>query len=392
MTRTEPPARTSPPRLPSLTGLRFFAALLVFGFHITLSTSPIAPHGPINPFANPGIAALTERLFIATGFIGVSFFFVLSGFVLTWSARPGDGVLSFWRRRIVKIFPNHLVMWALVMLLYAAAVTPVHAWVLNLFLLSAYSPDGTVSVAVNSPSWTLCAELLFYLLFPLLIRGIRRIPAGALWLWAGLVLAGMVLLQVAVLTVVPDMPQNPFTHLSPYQFWFGYIFPPSRLLEFLLGAVLARIVLEHRWPAVRRWQVLAACVAGYAAANLLPLVWVFNVATIIPIALLVATAAADDAAGRHTFLRSGPMQWLGDTSFGFYLCQGVTIFWVRHMMGNATYPAPVALAVVAGVLALTLAGGWALHALVEKPMMDRFARPRRTTGTTGHADDVREPA
>ncbi|RPF21615.1 acyltransferase family protein [Myceligenerans xiligouense] len=367
----------SPSRLPSLTGLRFFAALLVFGFHITLSASPIPPNDPINPFADPQLAAASEKIFVTTGYIGVSFFFVLSGFLLAWAAKPNDGLIPFWRRRIVKIFPNHLVMWVLAMVLFAAAITPAHAWALNFFLLSAYSPDGAVNVAVNPPSWTLSVELLFYMLFPFLIAGIRRIPVRALWLWAGLMLLGMVLVQVATLTIVPDEPRSALTPVSSYQFWFGYIFPPSRLFEFVLGSIMARIVLEGRWPAVRVWHALVACVAGYAVANVVPFVWTFNVATIIPIAMLVTTVAAADNAGERTFLQSRPMQWLGDTSFGFYLCQGITIFWARQMMDNATYPTPVALLVVAGIFVLTLGGGWALYALVEKPMMDRFARPRR---------------
>ncbi|GAB4085498.1 acyltransferase [Myceligenerans cantabricum] len=377
MTSTPVPPPGAPSRLPSLTGLRFFAALLVFGFHITLSASPIPPNDPINPFAHESVAAASEKIFLTTGYIGVSFFFVLSGFLLAWASKPGDGLVSFWRRRIVKIFPNHLVMWVLAMVLFAAAITPAHAWALNFFLLSAYSPDGAVNVAVNPPSWTLSVELLFYMLFPFLIAGIRRIPVRSLWLWAGLMLAGMVLVQVAVLTVIPDTPRSALTPVSSYQFWFGYIFPPSRLFEFVLGSIMARIVLEGRWPAIRIWHALVACVAGYALANVVPFVWTFNVATIIPIAMLVTAVAAADHAGEHTFLRSRPMQWLGDTSFGFYLCQGVTIFWMRQMMDNATFSTPVALLVIAGHLLLTLGGGWALYTLVEKPMMDRFARPRR---------------
>lgn len=370
-------ATRRPPKLPSLTGLRFFAALLVFGFHITLSASPIPPNDPINPFADPAVAAAAERVFVTTGYIGVSFFFVLSGFLLAWAAKPGERMTLFWRRRIVKIFPNHLVMWVLAMVLFAAAITPVHASVLNFFLLSAYSPDGAVNVAVNPPSWTLCIELLFYLLFPLLFLGVRRIRVDRLWLWAALMVVGMVLIQVINLTLIPDTPKSAITPVSSYQFWFGYIFPPSRLFEFVLGSILARIVLENRWPAFRTWHVALVCVAGFALVNVVPFVWTFNVATIVPIAMLIATVAAGDAAGKKSFLQSRPMQWLGDTSFGFYLCQGVVIFWAREAMGNATFSTPVALLVVAGFFGLTILGGWALYSLVEKPMMDRFARPRR---------------
>ncbi|MCA5923093.1 acyltransferase family protein [Curtobacterium oceanosedimentum] len=373
----EAPTTERPPKLPSLTGLRFFAAFLVFGFHITLSASPIPPNDPISLFADAQVADATEKVFVTTGYIGVSFFFVLSGFLLAWAARPGEKMTSFWRRRIVKIFPNHLVMWVLAMVLFAASITPTHAAVLNFFLLNSYSPDGAVNVAVNPPSWTLCSELLFYMLFPLIILGLRRIPGNRLWFWAAMMVVGMVLVQVVNLTVVPDEPKSALTPVSSFQFWFGYIFPPTRLFEFVLGSILARIVMEQRWPAVRMWHAVVLCVVGYAVANVVPFVWTFNVATIVPIAVLIATAAAGDAAGRPTFLRSRPMQWLGDTSFGFYLCQGVVIFWVRQVMHNATFETPMALLVIAGFLGLTILGGWALYALVEKPMMDRFARPRR---------------
>lgn len=371
------PTTKRPPKLPSLTGLRFFAALLVFGFHITLSASPIPPNDPINLFADERVADTAERIFVTTGYIGVSFFFVLSGFLLAWAAKPGERMTSFWRRRLVKIFPNHLVMWVLAMVLFAASITPAHAVVLNFFLLNSYSPDGAVNVAVNPPSWTLCSELLFYMLFPLIIIGLRKIPGNRLWFWAAMMVVGMILVQIINLTVVPDSPRSALTPVSSFQFWFGYIFPPARLFEFILGSLLARIVMEHRWPAVRMWQALLACAAGYALANVVPFVWTFNVATIVPIAMLIATAASGDAAGKPTFLRSRPMQWLGDTSFGFYLCQGVVIFWVRQMMQNATFSTPVALMLIAAFFGLTILGGWALYALVEKPMMDRFARPRR---------------
>lgn len=363
-------------RLPSLTGLRFFAALLVFGFHITLSSSPIPPNDPVNLFSDPRVAHFSEKIFLVTGYIGVSFFFVLSGFLLAWSAKPGEKFTAFWRRRIVKIFPNHLVMWAISMALFAATITPVHASLLNLLLLHAYSPDGAVNVSVNPPSWTLSSELLFYLLFPFFIVVIRKIPGDRLWAGAGLMLVGVIVVQVINLSLIPESPKSALTPISSFQFWFGYLFPASRLFEFLLGSIVARMVLEGRWPAFRLWHALLLSLAGYGVASTVPFVWSLNVATILPVTVLIATLASYDVAGRRTFLQSKPMQWLGDVSFGFYLVQGVSIFWVRQLMGDATYSALVALLLIIGFFGMTLLAGWGLYVLVEKPMMDRFARPR----------------
>src|SRR5262245_62142748 len=75
------------PRVESLTGLRWWAAFFVFCHHMT------------------NLAPLPIYDFLKYGTSGVTFFFVLSGFVLTWSARPGTKIRTFYRRRFARIFP-----------------------------------------------------------------------------------------------------------------------------------------------------------------------------------------------------------------------------------------------------------------------------------------------
>ncbi|WP_344528181.1 acyltransferase family protein, partial [Streptomyces rectiviolaceus] len=70
-------------KLPSLTGVRFFAAALVFFFHASLPEV-------LGVFEDPGFADGYAQALSKVGFVGVSFFFILSGFVLAWSARPED--------------------------------------------------------------------------------------------------------------------------------------------------------------------------------------------------------------------------------------------------------------------------------------------------------------
>ncbi|TFB93953.1 acyltransferase [Cryobacterium sp. TMT1-3] len=364
-------------KLPSLTGLRFFAALLVFFFHITLFNSPIPPNNAVNPFQDVQLGGTLEAAFNKTGYVGVSFFFVLSGFVLAWASKPGERLVSFWRRRIVKIFPNHIVMWVLSMVLFAAAITSPVASITSFFLVNSYSPDESVYVAVNPPAWTLCSELLFYLLFPFIMHLLRQIPRNWLWGWAGVMGLCMVVVQLITLYLIPDTPVSALTPVSATQFWFGYIFPPTRLFEFVLGSILALIVLSGRWIPMKTYQALILCAAGYGIALTVPFVWSFNVAMIIPISALICTVATADMRGANRFLGSRIMLWLGNISFGFYLCQGIVIFYGRILMGNATYPTPVAFLMIVGFLIAAILGGWALYALVEKPAMDRWARPRR---------------
>jgi peptidoglycan/LPS O-acetylase OafA/YrhL len=359
--------------LRSLTGLRFLAALLVFFFHATLLKTSIPPNTAVNPFADAELAGWLNWLFSKAGFVGVSFFFVLSGFVLTWSAKPGERMRAFWRRRMLKIFPNHLVMFAAAMILFAAAITPVSGALLNLFLLNAYSPDETVYVNVNPASWTLCAELLFYLLFPFLFRLISKIGENRLWFWTGAMILGTVAVQVINTYLIPDTPMSPYYPLSSVQFWFGYFFPVPRLFEFVAGMLLARTVMAGKFPAINPSLALLSMPVGYAAALKVPFMYSFVVATIIPICLVIGAYATADCQGRRTVLQNRQWQWLGEISFGFYICQGVVVIYGRYLLPLEPFSTPVAIGVSLLTFTATLLAGWALYALVERPVMRRWA-------------------
>ncbi|MET9027902.1 acyltransferase [Nocardia sp. NPDC004168] len=364
-------------RLPSLTGLRFFAAFSVFVFHVMLPASPIPPYKPVNLFADPDIAYDAAWVVGKAGFLGVSFFFVLSGFVLTWSWKPGSSKLQFIRRRVVKIFPNHLTLWVASMVLFAAAITPWKAWLPNLFLIHAWFPQNYINAGVNTPSWTLSCELLFYVLFPFLIPGVLRIESKYLWYCAAAMVAGICVIVLLTAFVIPSSEKSELTPIPVLQLWFGYLFPPSRLFEFFLGVFVARIVQEGRWIRVPLWASLAAVVAGYVVAMYTPFYVGFVLATAVPLALLIGSAAQSDLDGASRFLSSRLMVRLGEISFAFYICQGVTLFYVRRTMDAATFSAPVAVSLIVALFFLNILAAWSLFTFVESPAMRRFARPKR---------------
>ncbi|MFF9017347.1 acyltransferase family protein [Streptomyces sp. NPDC014870] len=370
----EPRARTSEAaRLPSLTGLRFLAAALVFAFHSSLTNFPLSP------FADEDVAGGYEWLFSKAGWMGVSFFFILSGFVLTWSAREGDRVTSFWRRRLMKIYPNHVVVWALAMVLFAAAFTAPSAWLPNLFLVHSWFPQHDTYISVNLPSWSLCSELLFYLLFPFLLKLVRRIPARHLWAWAGATVAGMIGVQLVVRFLLPSAPQTPEGYpLSVVQWWFAYNFPPVRLFEFALGMITARAVLAGRWFRLPLGAAAALLALSYGAALAAPWLYGLYAVTAVPLALLIVSVARIDVAGRRTVLRSRVAIWLGEISFGFYVIHYVVMYAVRTMiMDEGRVGTLAGIGVLTAMFAASVLGGWLLYVGVERPVMRRWGRTRR---------------
>lgn len=382
-----PPTRAgAKPQLPALTGLRIFGALGVFLLHSLMLADPLKPSVPMTYIADQGVAESVARFVWMSGIVGVSFFFVLSGFVLTWASRPGQRPGHFIRRRLVKILPNHVVTWLVAMLLVPAAATGALTPVVNLFLLHPYFPDPDVFISVNSPSWSLGCELLFYLLFPFLIRPVRRIATNRLWVWAVVLIGAMAVVALINYLFIPDSPKSGLLPMAVPQQWFGYIFPVPRMFEFALGMMLARLVEAGAWPRLRIWHAGVFAGAGYLATNYVPSPFNFTLPMIVPIAVLIATVAAADLRGDRTLLRRPFMVFLGKISFGFYLCQGVVLFQGRLWLGgDRTFSTPVALGLTLALFVMTYLVGWVLFTFVEEPMMKRFSSKRKKLKDTDEA-------
>jgi peptidoglycan/LPS O-acetylase OafA/YrhL len=383
-------------RLDALTGARFLAALSVFVFHVaTIGVFPAAS----------GVARVLNATTKSAGSIGVSFFFVLSGFVLTWAARPGESYGSFLRRRLVKIFPNHLVTFAAAMLAFAAAATPPGTALLNAVLLQSWVPRPEVFLSVNGSSWSLSCELFFYALFPLVLAAIRKIPARQLWR-VTLTIIGIVLVLPAAVHLIPEGvvfdPAKFGTVLageSITRMWFLYIFPPVRLLDFVIGILMARLVIEGRWIRLPVLVTVGLTAVGYVVALFTPWLITVDAATVIPLALLVPAMASSETAGRAPgWLTSRIARLLGEASFAFYLVHGIVLTYLRMRVGFARQLTVAEGGLfVAGSLVASLVLSIALHKAVEMPLVRRWGSRRRRPAThpTPPApvlDPVAEPA
>jgi peptidoglycan/LPS O-acetylase OafA/YrhL len=358
----------APSRIPALTGLRWWAALSVFFYHA------ISVPGLLPPtiFSKP-----VQSLFAPAGAVGVSFFFVLSGFVLTWSARPTDTAPAFWRRRFFRIYPNHWVCILVVLglMLWTGNTMARHDIPQTVLLVQAWNPSFMASIGLNGVSWTLADEALFYLCFPLLIWLVRKIRPARLWYWAGAVVVAVFLIPLFA-RLFPSQPLMPLgPKVSESASWFVERFPVTRMFEFVLGILLARIVSEQRWIRLPLWAAWTAMVAGYAVAtNTQGSLYGRVAVTIIPIGLLIAAAAQADIGGRGSFNSRPVLVWLGNISFAFYLLHDLVLGQVVYLYGpKFAWTLTSALGMVALALAVTVVLAWALHTFVEKPVYRRFA-------------------
>ncbi|MFC7897503.1 acyltransferase family protein [Streptomyces sp. NPDC057381] len=365
-------------RLPTLTGLRFPAAFLVFLFHAAL------PLSEMRILADDGVADWFYTFAAQSGGLGVTFFFVLSGFILTWSARDGDPARAFWRRRYAKIVPVYLVSWFLALLLVDLSATEVWQAVVTLFMVQSWVPDLSTNFAVNNPGWSLSTEAFFYLCFPALYPAVKRIREHRLKYWlAGTVaaIAATPLITYALIPVGTEVVPNEPTDSANY-FWFAYIFPPARLLDFLLGILVARAVLAGRWHDIGLARSGALLAAAYAAASFTPLLYGLRVLCVVPAALLVAAGALADTEGRRTLFSNRAAIWLGEVSFAFYLVHYTVLTFFRESLGDRMLSTPVGVAVLIAEAAVSLVLSWALYCAVERPLTRRWSKAGRTTRRT----------
>jgi peptidoglycan/LPS O-acetylase OafA/YrhL len=360
---------TPVPRLDSLTGLRFLAALLVFASHTLAFFDRTVIGASLHPSLEPGAA-------------GVSFFFILSGFVLTWTHRPGDRAGPFYRRRFARIAPSYWIAVALFIPMTAVA-RPEETGALLLQMapqfvgLHAWIPDSDYYWAGNGVTWSISCEMFFYALFPLLIVQAVRMSQRARW-WAAGVLA--------VLVIVPPFVLQPLTHGDTVADWAIFIFPVQRLWEFILGILIALWIKEGgRIRYIGLGSSLALVAVAYGVAVIAPAYLIWVAIPFIPFALTIATAAQADLDGSRSVFRHPVLVKLGEWSFAFYLTHQLVIRAVDYVL----MPTSTGEAIAASALSLVgaLASAFVLYTFVERPLEKRLRGGSLpiSLGGSGHA-------
>ncbi len=339
----------TPRALPSLTGLRWCAALAVWAYHLRNVG-----------FFSGRSEELLSRV-VGGGDTGVSLFFVLSGFVLAWSHRDETSPQRFWWARIARIAPLHLTALALAVAVVAPVVPEIvspsrGSVVANALLISAWRPDWWQ--AGNPVSWSLVCEAAFYATFPLLTLVLRRVSTTAL--------AVVAVAAVVATFAEPLLGLHAVQAVLPIPVDAGHS-PIARFPEFLLGVAVARLMRTGAWRGAPLALAVPLAAVGYAAATAeSSSPWHLSGFTVVGYGLLVTALARIDLSGRRSPLASAPMRWFGELSFAFYLVHLLVLQRLPTVLPvDPRGRAAVLHALLALVVATALAAG--LHHGVELP-------------------------
>lgn len=370
-----PPER---PRLGALTPLRFLAAAWVMLYHA------YSMYG----FAH---APRWVQQVVGRGYVAVTFFFALSGFVLVYTYAGRELKLGrFWRTRLARLYPVYLFSLLLTLpMLFMAGQIPGCEWMgrhiplcagLVLTMQQAWIPRA--ALAWNAVCWAVSAEIFFYVVFPWLLNRMVRMSLmqlGSLVLagWvAALGTAGLYCLKapdgIPILSDVmkPDgLPWLQFVKFSPL----------VRLPEFVAGMAAGIAFLRRgEWLASAERLVLS----GSALLVLLLLLGtripypVMHTGLTLPAFLLIILGLAQRPIWASV-LDGRFFQLLGESSYSLYLFHslfiGMALFVGRDMHHLEAGPDHAWLRLLLGSLVAT-AVGLAVFRWVEEPLRKRLTK------------------
>ena len=248
------------PALPALTGIRSLLALTIMLFHFT-------PNG-LTWAAHP---RFTLYPLIDIGYVFVSFFFVISGFILYYNyAHRAGGVnaVDFWVARASRLYPVYLLtmLVSIPMLAiewHARSHTQFFLGVITTpLLIQGFFPR--LAPFWNPGTWTLSMRVALYLLFPWLVK--VRLPKNIgklIALFATFWLFGMLPHSIYLWTNPDHLAHAPDRYSSGVYIDFLKYTPLPYLCTFLCGIILGKIHEEARLD-VRGRMIVG--LSGFAVA------------------------------------------------------------------------------------------------------------------------------
>lgn len=200
--------------LKPLTSLRFVAAFVVFAQHCGIGT---------------------------LGGTAVSFFFVLSGFIITYSYADrlkvwdNSAIRRFLILRATRLFPVHLFTMFGAIIISGNGDGGIFDVIVNALLLQSFRFAGPGNFAFNGAAWSISDEMFFYAVTPLLLFIAYKI---GVYRSHNAFIAGLaVFFSLVIVCWAIGSNFAPFS----VNWWLIYIFPPIRLLDYMIGMCLGLV-------------------------------------------------------------------------------------------------------------------------------------------------------
>jgi peptidoglycan/LPS O-acetylase OafA/YrhL len=300
--------------LPQLTFTRFIAAMVIVIYHFGID-----PNRPVFPLQTPVLYNILDG-----GNLGVSYFYVLSGFVMiiAYFESKTFGAIKYWLLRLARVYPVHLVTLAFLFFF-------LRDYFNSYYSAASISSQLTLTQAwfrafrhgFNWPAWSLSVEIFFYFSFPFVLFLAKRID----FKWFAILTAAV---WFASITFQFSFYDDHFEHLP---------LPLNHYSSFLTGICTGIYFKKNIEKLMSLSQSRASLIVlismgiilGFAAIHHFE---IRNYGLLAPVfGVLIVGISLSKSSLMKTF--SEPFfVMLGEISFGIYMIHWpLWIWWERHI-------------------------------------------------------------
>ena len=351
--------------LTSLISLRFFFALRVYASHL-------------KPFLG-GNSKVYDWIYenVLSIPFGVSFFYILSGFVLSYSYR--DKILlrtkkrsEFFIDRLIRIYPLHLITFFLVIPVSEEFyyMGNMFGWIIKLFsqvtLLQSFVPIKSVYFSYNGPSWSLSNALFFYAIFPIVIFILNRLRFRRY----------VFIITILFLIILPFLMDQVNQEFNT---WIFYVNPLFRSIDFIIGIILFSVYIKTKhykmsgvvYSLIEIVSILIF--VGYIGAkDLIPEVIRDSYGNWLPLSIIILAFSYGKGFLSNKILNKKVFVLLGNISFGIFIFHGVVLRYFKVANNYLTINDPLIIVFI--TFTLTVVFSFLSAKYIERPLGSKIKR------------------
>ncbi|SDI57651.1 acyltransferase family protein [Chryseobacterium jejuense] len=296
--------------------------------------------------------------------VGVSYFFILSGFIMIVAYHKKDKIeyFDYYKNRFARIYPLY-VLGLLLYLVTRYSNFSIYKGFLYLFGLQSWIPGE--AMILNFPGWSISVEFLFYLLFPLLYNYFYSKGNKSIW----------------VITVIIWIITQVFCTLYSGSFYYKgphteshellYYFPLMHINEFLVGNLAGLFFVKNSGQ--KNYDVPVVIIFGLLLLSLIfvPLFYHNGLMALLFIPLIILISKNNGTLTRMFSWK--PLEYLGEASYAVYITHIPVLYILREVLkwGNYNFSIDIVFGIYIVVLIIVCI---LFYQFIEKPLRDYLKR------------------
>lgn len=290
--------------------------------------------------------------------VGVSYFFILSGFIMIVAYHKKDriGYFDYYKNRFARIYP----LYVLGLLLYLVTRYynfSIYKGFLYLFGLQSWVPGE--AMILNFPGWSISVEFLFYLIFPLLYNYFYSKGNKSIWI----VTISIWIITQVFCNLYADSSYYQGPHAESHELL--YYFPLMHINEFLVGNLAGLYFVRNSGQKNYDIPVIIIFAAILISLIFVPLFYHNGLMAILFIPLIILISRNNGMLTKLFSLK--PLEYLGEASYAVYITHIPILYILREILKEYYLDINTIFGIYIIVLIMT---SILFYQFIEKPLRD----------------------